>query len=179
MFLETKGTRPDKELCLTMKTSISVEEVSKHNRLEDLWIVVNGIVYDLTEFASEHPGGVESMFFVPSSPQRQRLLTIISHPPLCRPRRNSLLLRNPRSISNQNLPATVKTPRDPRYIYHLSLLRQGQATTVTYASSIRQAFPRYSNQYVRFRSCRFSNTHPESMGVLFQRRDGLAHQTAE
>jgi L-lactate dehydrogenase (cytochrome) len=48
-----------------MTTSISVEEVSKHNSLEDLWIVIDDLVYDLTEFAPEHPGGVESMFSVP------------------------------------------------------------------------------------------------------------------
>lgn len=82
---ETEGTRPDKESCLTMKTSISVEEVSKHNSLEDLWVVVDGIVYDLTEFAPEHPGGVESMCSVSFSPPRQSFLTTGSHSPLCRP----------------------------------------------------------------------------------------------
>ena len=45
----------------TMSRSISVQEVQKHATLEDLWLVVDGTVYDLTDFASEHPGGSESM----------------------------------------------------------------------------------------------------------------------
>jgi len=39
---------------------ISVEEISKHNTPEDCWIVVDGKVWDLTEFAPEHPGGPQS-----------------------------------------------------------------------------------------------------------------------
>ncbi|KAI1326841.1 FMN-dependent dehydrogenase-domain-containing protein [Xylariaceae sp. FL0255] len=37
---------------------ISVEEISAHQSLDNLWVVVDGVVYDLTEFAPEHPGGV-------------------------------------------------------------------------------------------------------------------------
>jgi len=40
-----------------MPESISVQEISKHNIPEDLWVVVDDNVYDLTEFAPEHPGG--------------------------------------------------------------------------------------------------------------------------
>ena len=156
-----------------------MEEISKHNSLEDLWTVVHGIVYDLKEFAPEHPGGVESVFSVPSCPQRQSLVTKRSHPPLCRPRCNILLFRNPRSVPHQNLTPTLQTPRDPRHILHLPILRLGQATTLPRASSIRQAFPRHSNQHVRFRNRRLSDSQSESMGVLFQRRDGLAYQKAE
>lgn len=39
---------------------LSVEEISKHNTPEDCWIVVDGKVYDITEFAPEHPGAPES-----------------------------------------------------------------------------------------------------------------------
>jgi cytochrome b involved in lipid metabolism len=39
---------------------ISVEEISKHKTPEDCWIVVDGNVWDITEFAPEHPGGGES-----------------------------------------------------------------------------------------------------------------------
>lgn len=41
-------------------TLVSVEEISKHNTPEDCWIVVDGKVWDITEFAPEHPGGGES-----------------------------------------------------------------------------------------------------------------------
>jgi L-lactate dehydrogenase (cytochrome) len=42
------------------ETLVSVEEISKHNTPEDCWIVVDGKVWDITEFAPEHPGGGES-----------------------------------------------------------------------------------------------------------------------
>lgn len=40
---------------------VSVAEVIKHASAEDCWVVVNGKVYDLSRFASEHPGGPEGM----------------------------------------------------------------------------------------------------------------------
>jgi L-lactate dehydrogenase (cytochrome) len=43
-----------------MARVVSVQEISKHSIPEDLWIVVDGTVYDLTEFAPEHPGGAGS-----------------------------------------------------------------------------------------------------------------------
>ncbi|KAI9733515.1 MAG: hypothetical protein M1818_007263 [Claussenomyces sp. TS43310] len=42
-----------------MSRSITTQEISKHKTAEDLWLVVEGVVYDLTEFAPEHPGGAE------------------------------------------------------------------------------------------------------------------------
>jgi len=33
------------------------EEVKKHNKLNDLWVVLNGKIYDITPFVDEHPGG--------------------------------------------------------------------------------------------------------------------------
>ncbi|KAF5640790.1 CYB2-lactate dehydrogenase cytochrome b2 [Fusarium sp. NRRL 52700] len=44
-----------------MAKKVSVEETHQHETNEDIWIVVNGEVYDMTEFAPEHPGGEESM----------------------------------------------------------------------------------------------------------------------
>lgn len=43
-----------------MARIISVQEISKHCLPEDLWTVVDGIVYDMTQFAPEHPGGAGS-----------------------------------------------------------------------------------------------------------------------
>ncbi|KAK3235572.1 hypothetical protein CYMTET_54227 [Cymbomonas tetramitiformis] len=34
----------------------TLQEVSKHNKLSDGWIVVQGKVYDITNFAQTHPG---------------------------------------------------------------------------------------------------------------------------
>ncbi|EIE24572.1 cytochrome b5 [Coccomyxa subellipsoidea C-169] len=36
--------------------SFTLEEVSKHNKKEDAWIVVNGKVYDITAHIMNHPG---------------------------------------------------------------------------------------------------------------------------
>ncbi|KXJ90072.1 putative mitochondrial cytochrome b2 [Microdochium bolleyi] len=40
-----------------MARSISWAEVQQHNTDDDVWIVVDGEVYDMTAFAPEHPGG--------------------------------------------------------------------------------------------------------------------------
>lgn len=45
-----------------MSRSISAQEVEKHNSQDDLWIVVDGTVYDITEFAPKHPGGLASSY---------------------------------------------------------------------------------------------------------------------
>ncbi|KAI0839131.1 Flavocytochrome c [Hypoxylon sp. FL0890] len=44
---------PDKE--------ISMEEVANHNKKEDLWVVVKGVVMDLTNWLEEHPGGPQAI----------------------------------------------------------------------------------------------------------------------
>lgn len=40
-------------------SKVSVEEIAKHNTVDDAWIVINGTVWDVTEFAPTHPGGAE------------------------------------------------------------------------------------------------------------------------
>lgn len=37
----------------------TLDEVSQHNTVEDLWVVYNGGVYDITKYIDEHPGGEE------------------------------------------------------------------------------------------------------------------------
>ncbi|KAI9001705.1 cytochrome b5-like heme/steroid binding domain-containing protein [Gaertneriomyces semiglobifer] len=36
-------------------------EIAAHNTRDDLWMVVDGKVYDCTKFLDEHPGGEEVM----------------------------------------------------------------------------------------------------------------------
>lgn len=40
-----------------MTRILSADEVLRHNKTNDLWIVVGDVVWDITEFAPQHPGG--------------------------------------------------------------------------------------------------------------------------
>ncbi|KAL8733375.1 MAG: hypothetical protein Q9166_002199 [cf. Caloplaca sp. 2 TL-2023] len=37
---------------------LSIQQIAEHNTVKDLWIVVDGQVWDMTDFAPEHPGGI-------------------------------------------------------------------------------------------------------------------------
>ncbi|CAJ2507709.1 Uu.00g088950.m01.CDS01 [Anthostomella pinea] len=40
------------------KRLVGIDEISRHKSPEDLWLVVDGTVYDLSAFAPSHPGGI-------------------------------------------------------------------------------------------------------------------------
>ena len=41
--------------------SISKEELAKHNKNSDCWVVYKGVVYDVTAWLEKHPGGAEKI----------------------------------------------------------------------------------------------------------------------
>merc|ERR1719426_783084 len=41
---------------------ISLDEIAKHNKKDDAWLVVNGDVLDVTGFIDNHPGGVQALW---------------------------------------------------------------------------------------------------------------------
>jgi len=42
-----------------MNNIYTFDEIARHNNANDLWIVINDVVYDITAFYKEHPGGEE------------------------------------------------------------------------------------------------------------------------
>ncbi|OCH87284.1 hypothetical protein OBBRIDRAFT_827798 [Obba rivulosa] len=50
---EESGGQSDKEF--------SLEEISKHNKTEDAWLILDGKVYDVTSVLSWHPGGAQAI----------------------------------------------------------------------------------------------------------------------
>ncbi|KAJ6190015.1 cytochrome b5 [Penicillium mononematosum] len=48
----------------TLTITHSPEEVSKHNHAADMWIIIDREVYDLSQFANEHPGGMKILLSV-------------------------------------------------------------------------------------------------------------------
>jgi flavocytochrome c len=59
----TRAVAPEKEeehVKVELPT-LTMEELAKHNTVDDLWVAVYGIVYDFTDFADEHPSGAQSI----------------------------------------------------------------------------------------------------------------------
>lgn len=50
-----------------MSKIFSAADVAAHKTGNDLYVIVDQDVYDLTKFQDEHPGGKKSMFAYPSS----------------------------------------------------------------------------------------------------------------
>lgn len=44
-----------------MTTKYTRQQVAQHNTDEDLWVVINGNVYDMTDFLHDHPGGPDPL----------------------------------------------------------------------------------------------------------------------
>jgi len=53
--VEEKKEAPSKDRLITR------EEVAKHTKKDDCWVIVNGAVLDVTKFLKDHPGGVDSI----------------------------------------------------------------------------------------------------------------------
>merc|ERR1711971_855837 len=56
-----------RKLCATIASfakgtmSCTAEEVAKHDKEEDCWCIVGGVVYDVTNFLKDHPGGKKAI----------------------------------------------------------------------------------------------------------------------
>jgi len=43
-----------------MSKTFAANDVATHKKADDLWVIVDEDVYDLTKFQDEHPGGKKS-----------------------------------------------------------------------------------------------------------------------
>jgi cytochrome b involved in lipid metabolism len=58
-----KVTKPNEPKKFTIpEQEFSLDEIAKHNKKDDLWIAVKGIVMDVTNWTDEHPGGPQALF---------------------------------------------------------------------------------------------------------------------
>ncbi|KAI0474595.1 FAD binding domain-containing protein [Xylaria cf. heliscus] len=55
-----KPSQPAKKFSIPEK-EYTLEEVAKHNKKDDLWVVVKGVVMDLSNWLEEHPGGPQAI----------------------------------------------------------------------------------------------------------------------
>ncbi|KAG2392172.1 hypothetical protein C9374_012424 [Naegleria lovaniensis] len=53
---ETPTNETD-EIVHSNRAGITRKEVAEHNSMDDLWVIIDNKVYDLTKFAPSHPGG--------------------------------------------------------------------------------------------------------------------------
>lgn len=42
-------------------TGLTLEEIAKHNSVNDCYLIVSGAVYDVTSYINQHPGGVKNI----------------------------------------------------------------------------------------------------------------------
>ncbi|KAF3904666.1 hypothetical protein ABW21_db0207752 [Orbilia brochopaga] len=57
----TATAKPDVKKFAIPDKEFTMEEVAKHNSNGDVWVVVKGVVMDLTNFLEDHPGGANAI----------------------------------------------------------------------------------------------------------------------
>lgn len=58
---KSNSVKPEYSQFKIPSKEFTVEEVAKHNKESDCWVIVKNVVLDLTPFLNEHPGGKQSI----------------------------------------------------------------------------------------------------------------------
>ncbi|KAK6337940.1 hypothetical protein TWF696_001415 [Orbilia brochopaga] len=58
---EASASKPDVKKFTIPDKEFTMEEVAKHNTKDDVWVVVKGVVMDLSGFLEDHPGGANAI----------------------------------------------------------------------------------------------------------------------
>ena len=63
---------------------VSAKEVAHQDSADDCWVVIDNQVWDVTAFATGHPGGADSKFTLHQPfPLEGKLILKSSYPPTC------------------------------------------------------------------------------------------------
>lgn len=57
----------------------TVDEVKKHNTKDDLWVIIDGQVLDVTKFAPDHPGGEAALMLYAGRDATEEVKTFALH----------------------------------------------------------------------------------------------------
>ncbi|KAI5118567.1 hypothetical protein M0805_005858 [Coniferiporia weirii] len=57
----TQEKKTEKVEAKAASGEFTTEEVAKHNKKDDIWVIVNGEVLDVTNFLPDHPGGAKAI----------------------------------------------------------------------------------------------------------------------
>ena len=58
---KTKNESSSSKSSSKSSKEIGFAELCRHNKVDDLWLAIDGIVYDVTPFMDDHPGGGDIM----------------------------------------------------------------------------------------------------------------------
>ena len=96
-FTNYKSKQVDED-CLP---EVSIEEVALHNSPNDLWIVIHGKVYNVSEWKDSHPGG-EDVLIENGGKDASELFNNVGHSPdAIELRANYLIARLKKSMKNK------------------------------------------------------------------------------
>ena len=58
---DPSSSKPARSSSEATERKIGRTEIAKHSALDDLWIIIDGKVYDVTNYVDEHPGGARAI----------------------------------------------------------------------------------------------------------------------